>query len=215
MANKNFWSEDPKTQMECVTCKTTWKLEESIGCPKCNGKDGGLNSTIFLKKSLKERAGYIAGIIDGEAYIGIKKSTYGMRKRKDVHSPTYSERIQIRMKNPQILSLMKNLFGGRLYHEPKIYQSKSGFKSNNRMWLYCATDKRAIAIAKAVYPYCIEKKQQIKCLFKLRESKESKEARMRGGRNQKRTMKPEILAYREKLYLNIKKLNHGLLVGEV
>jgi len=43
MGNKELWSEDSNTEMECVKCKTTWKLGESIGCPKCDGIDGGIN----------------------------------------------------------------------------------------------------------------------------------------------------------------------------
>jgi len=48
--NKNDmnWSEDPKTEMHCQKCGTIWKLGESIGCPKCEGSDGGLNENNNL-----------------------------------------------------------------------------------------------------------------------------------------------------------------------
>jgi len=36
------WSENPKTEMECSKCQTKWNLKDSIGCPKCDGKDGGI-----------------------------------------------------------------------------------------------------------------------------------------------------------------------------
>lgn len=40
---KKYWAEDPNTKMECAKCGTTWKLGDNIGCPKCDGIDGGLN----------------------------------------------------------------------------------------------------------------------------------------------------------------------------
>ena len=151
---------------------------------------------------------YFAGIIDGEAYVGIKKSTWGMRNRPDVKSPTYSERIQIRISNPDIPKLFQQYFGGRFYKEPRIYQSKNGFHTNKIMYLYLATDKIASIIIEKVYPYLIEKKIQAECILKLRESKNSKEARWRGGKNQKRVMSKEVLAKREKLYQTIKDIHH-------
>lgn len=152
---------------------------------------------------------YIAGIIDGEAYIGIKKSTYGMRYRPDVKSPTYHERVQIKMASPEILKLIKDNFGGSFYKDKKIYQSKNGFKTNKIMYVYGTTDKIASEIIKAVFPFLIEKKRQAENILKLRKSKESKKARLRGGRNQKRTMKKEILDYRESLYQQIKIIHNS------
>ena len=40
--NEKNWSEDTDTNFECEKCKTIWKLGESIGCPKCEGIDGGI-----------------------------------------------------------------------------------------------------------------------------------------------------------------------------
>lgn len=36
------WSENPETVMVCANCGTEWALGESIGCPKCDGRDGGI-----------------------------------------------------------------------------------------------------------------------------------------------------------------------------
>jgi len=44
------WSEDPNTELECDECKTTWKLGDSIGCPKCNGIDNGIGWKKEKKK---------------------------------------------------------------------------------------------------------------------------------------------------------------------
>jgi hypothetical protein len=151
---------------------------------------------------------YLAGIIDGEAYIGIKKSTWGMRNRPDIKSPTYSERVQIRMSCPEVLKIFKDNFGGRFYKEPKIYQSKNGFKSQKIMYIYTASDKIASKLIKSVLPYLIEKKMQAKYILELRKSKDSKEARLHGGPKQKRTMSDIVLNKREYLYQSIKNIHH-------
>ncbi len=160
-------------------------------------------------KITPEIIAYLAGIIDGEAYIGIKKCTWRKRNRLDVKNPTYHERIQIRMANSQILQLFRDVFGGSFYKEKKIYRSKDGFKTNKIMYVYSATDRIAATIIKATIPFLIEKKAQAENILKLRISKESKEAKMRGGRTQKRTMKKEILDYRESLYQKIKKIHNS------
>ena len=152
----------------------------------------------------KERIAYIAGIVDGEGYVGIKKSTWGMRNRTDVHSPTYSERVQIRMNCRPILELIKQEFGGSLSTEKRTYQSHNGFTSRKIMSVYGATDKVAAKLIKAVEPLLIEKSVQAGCILALRKNKESKIARLRGGQTQKRLMKESVLAERESLYLKCK-----------
>ncbi len=152
----------------------------------------------------KERIAYVAGIVDGEAYVGIKKSTWGMRNRPDVHNPTYSERVQIRMNCRPILELIKQEFGGSLSTEKKIYQSHNGFKTRKIMSVYSATDKVASALIKAIRPFLIEKPVQADCILALRRNKESKLARLRGGQIQKRLMKESVLIERELLYQKCK-----------
>ena len=149
---------------------------------------------------------YIAGIIDGEGYVGIRKSTWGMRNGK-CKNPTYSERIQIKMQSKKIIELFKNTFGGHIHQDKKIYQSKNGFKTNLPMWVYSATDKIASEIAKKVLPYVIEKKEQIKCILRLRKNKETKLAKIRGS-SKGTQMDKSILEYRDKLCQVVKDLNH-------
>jgi len=152
----------------------------------------------------KEQIAYIAGIVDGEGYVGIKKSTWGMRNRPDVHSPTYSERVQIRMNCRPILELIKQEFGGSLSTEKKVYQSHNGFTSRKIMSVYSATDKVGATLIKAVKPFLIEKAVQAGCILALRKNKESKIARLRGGQIQKRLMKESVLLEREVLYQKCK-----------
>lgn len=146
---------------------------------------------------------YIAGILDGEAYIGIKKSTWGMRNRTDVHCPTYSERVQIRMNCRPILELIQQTFGGSLGTEPRVYQSINGFKGRKIMSIYRASDKVAAALIKATRPYLIEKAIQADCVLALRRNKNTKDAKRRGS-PAKRFMKQHVMDEREQLWLKCK-----------
>ena len=151
---------------------------------------------------------YCAGIVDGEGYVGIKRSTYGMRKRDDVKSPTFSERVQIRMSDRNVLELFQKVFGGALTDEKKVYQSRSGFKTGKKMYCYRATDRVAANLIQSIFPYLIVKRKQADLVLQLRISKDSKEARMKGGRTQKRAMSIDVLAKRQNLYSRIKEI-HG------
>lgn len=154
----------------------------------------------------KERIAYAAGIIDGEAYVGIKKDTWGMRNRKDIKNPTYHERIQIRMNCKEVLEFLQSEFGGKCVTEPRIYQSKSGFKSRKIMNIYRVTDLTAANIIKKVRPYLIEKRLQADAILALRKSKESAKGRRRGC-IKGRTMPQEVLDEREALYQSIRAIH--------
>lgn len=151
----------------------------------------------------KQIVAYIAGIIDGEAYIGIKKSTWGMRNRSDVTCPTYSERVQIRMKCRPILELIHSRFGGSLSDEPRVYESVSGYKTSAPLSIYRASDRVAASIIKAVRPFLIEKARQADAILSLRKNKESR-ASMRRGSPARRKLSPAVLAEREALYLAVR-----------
>lgn len=168
-----------------------------------NKKDLYICYTIICGMSKYE---YIAGIIDGEAYVGIRKSTWGMKHGK-CKSPTYHERIQIKMQSMEIIKLLKETFGGHIHLEKKIYQSAKGFKTNNPMWVYASSDKIAAEIANQVFPFVIEKKKQIGCLIKLRINKNTKLAKTRGSPKGTQ-MDKRVLDYREKLCQCVKDLNH-------
>ena len=119
------------------------------------------------------------------------------RKRKDIHCPTYSERLQIRMKDHESIDYLCKLFNFSYYKEKKT-----------KMYVLNVNDKKAITIIKAVYPYLKIKRKQAELLFKLRKSKESKKGRTRGGPKAKK-MDKSIIEEREELFQQCKKLNSG------
>ena len=140
---------------------------------------------------------YLAGLIDGEGYIGIKKA-----RRKDAVSPIYHERIQVRMVHEGAIRLLADTLGGNYYLEQP--HARGG------RLLYCwqASDALAARILTAVLPYLIVKRESALTVLALRTSKEDPLARRRGSPG-RRVMDPGVVAERERLYLAAKALNHA------
>jgi len=103
---------------------------------------------------------YIAGIVDGEAYIGIKKTK--AYKCQDRVTPGYHARIQVRMIDESAIQFVAKTFDGRYYKE----------KSNsiNRRPLFCfqASDRKAEKILSSLYPYLKVKRKNAKAVLALR-----------------------------------------------
>ena len=149
----------------------------------------------------KEKIIYCAGIVDGEGYVAIKKTKYA----RHCPSPTYHERIQIRMIDEGVIAFFKELFGGNYYRE------KPHCKNGKPLYCYQASDLIAYKICKIILPYLIIKKDNAERIMKLRESKynisKTQRGGNRGGRSKGKgyTMSQEILDYREKLYQECKR----------
>lgn len=139
---------------------------------------------------------YLAGLVDGEAYVGIKKG-----RRKDSVSPLYHERIQIRMVHEPAIAFLAETLGGNYYRERRVYP--------NRRPLFCyqASDAQAADILQRLLPYLRVKKASAETVLRLRASKADPRARRRGS-PAGRVMNADVLAEREALYLRCKALNH-------
>jgi hypothetical protein len=138
---------------------------------------------------------YLAGLIDGEGYIGIKRT-----HRKDAMSPIYHERIQVRMVMEGSIKHLTRTLGGAYYCE------KARVKNGRPLFCWQASDALAASILTQLLPYLIIKNASAKTVLRLRRSKEDPRARRRGS-PAKRTMNLSVLAYRERLYLRCKELN--------
>lgn len=124
-----------------------------------------------------ELMAYLAGSVDSDGTIGIKRSTYAMRVTRDSASPSYSERLALRHVTPQVPTLLRRTFGGALY------VTKPYAKMGRPLWSWQITDRKAVACALALLPFLIVKKAQAKNLLRLRMLKEaSKKFRVREGR---------------------------------
>ena len=101
---------------------------------------------------------YIAGLIDGEGYIGIKKGTI----RKDCTNPSYHARIQIRMVDEPAIKFVSDMVGGNYYKE------KPNAQNGRPLYCYQASDKAAAAILETILPYLKVKKQSAETVLQLR-----------------------------------------------
>lgn len=154
---------------------------------------------------------YLAGLVDGEGYVGIKKSLTGVRSGKQ-KSPSYHERIQIRMVDEAGIKLFTKVFGGNYYKEKP--------HSNSGRLLYCfqISDLSASKALKILLPFLVIKGNQAKLVLALRKSKESKLAKQRGnlgGRTKGRgkPMADSVLEHRDKLWKQLKQIHRGAING--
>ena len=103
---------------------------------------------------------YIAGLIDGEGYIGIKKTKgYKCQERQ---TPGYHARLQIRMVDEPAIKFISETLGGWYYKE------KSHCDNGRPLYWYQASDKKAEDIMKIIFPYLKVKKESAKTLLDFR-----------------------------------------------
>lgn len=138
---------------------------------------------------------YLAGIVDGEGYIGIKR---GMRK--DCVSPIFHERIQVRMINEEAIRLLTETLGGNYYRESMAQ------RRGRQLFCWQASDAHAAGVLLALLPYLRIKKGNAVAALALRDSKADPRARRRGS-PAKRVMEPAVIAHRQELYERCKALN--------
>ena len=93
---------------------------------------------------------YIAGIVDGEGYVGIKKAAL----RKDCHHPGYHARIQIRMVDEPAIHFIASILGGNYYSE------KPHAEKGKPLFCYQASDLRASEILQTLLPFLQVKRNQ-------------------------------------------------------
>ena len=156
---------------------------------------------------------YMAGLMDGEAYIGIKR-TKPYKKLTGRVNPGYHERIQIRMTDEPAIRFIAESLGGWYYAEkPSVAKGKI-------LYCYQASDKKASKILQALLPYFRVKQEQAQAVLRLRQHKELPRSetmvllpcmvRNRWGKTVpvgRRRFSEESVAYRESLYQRCKELN--------
>lgn len=111
---------------------------------------------------------YLAGAIDSDGSISIKKSTYGIRVRGDMFNATYSERVMLKHVTPQVPQLLKDCFGGN------FYLTKPQTENSKPMYSFQCTDKNASTACQLLLPYLRVKHRQAELVLELRESKRGK-----------------------------------------
>ncbi len=119
---------------------------------------------------------YLAGVIDSDGSIGIKRSTYGMRHGNGGQA-TYSERVMCRQVTPQAIDILRDTFGGyRGITAPSTPRGKP-------LHSWQVTDLKAVACLQALRPFLHVKTAQADNALALRVVKNaSKTARVPFGR---------------------------------
>lgn len=167
------------------------------------------NNTYNQYSSMCDEA-YFAGLIDGEATVYVKKSTYRIRGEKynDCVNPSYSPCIKVKMTNKDALLKLKEKFGGSFYQEKRIYPSHNGFKTNKLLWSWNVSDNNAIKVCNAILPFSIIKKENLKNLLNLSVfRKEAAKKRTSNGKFHGQPYKKEWIDKFEECYHRSKELN--------
>ena len=86
---------------------------------------------------------YLAGIVDGEGYIGIKKSPPGKRRK----TPGYHARIQVRMTDEAAIAFLAATLGGNYYKE------RPNTKGGKPLYCWQASNAKAEMILRALMPH--------------------------------------------------------------
>ena len=150
----------------------------------------------------KLTAAYLAGLIDGEGYIGIQKQT----RKHNIDGYGYMGVLKICMTDKYLIKWLSDSFGG--YFGERI--GKDGRKDS---YEWCLRHERNVKpVLDKVFPYLKVKRKQAEVLkkffgtFNPNAYKIVKNRLGNNGTGYHKELKTEIKEYREKLYLELKQL---------
>lgn len=145
----------------------------------------------------KLTAAYLAGLIDGEAWIGLYK-----RKRKETN--WYGYELTIANTDKGIIDWLKESFGGYI----RIVEPKGNRK--RQYWWILYNRKQVVRVLKKVKPYLKIKKEQAEILMKFLDTYDNPRwqyKRDKMGRIKSKVHPKELMELRDKLHTRIRKLN--------
>ena len=150
-----------------------------------------------MTKTWGERLSYLAGFIDGEAWIGVTK------KHKNCE---YILSIAVANTNKDVLKCFKKYFEGSIVkqHRRKKYKI---------MYTWKIQARKAEYFLKEIFPYLIVKKEQAKLGLKLRDLMNSGQI-LSHGLSKNKDKNKAILEKRDSIYWKIRKLNGGEYSGK-
>lgn len=135
-----------------------------------------------------ELLAYLAGIVDGEGYLGIKRD---MVKGRGV-SPVFYERISVASTNRAAIDLFCETFKCG-----KVYVHRIKKLSKREYWSWEVSNKIATGVLAQLYPYLRIKKPEADIILKFRATQLRKY----------RVLPAEVIARRQALYEDIKALH--------
>ena len=149
---------------------------------------------------------YLAGAIDSDGCISVKRSTYAMRVRGDAGAPVFSERVMLKHVTPEVPTLLQDTFGGSLRVDAP------STPNGRNLYAWQVTDLRAVECLKAILPYLRVKRSQAEnCLTLRRLKAKSMKARVAKGRGHAGAApRPQALTDEmDALWLRAKAMNSG------
>ena len=141
--------------------------------------------TVFNPE--REFIAWVAGIIDGEGYIGVNKS---IRNKKYIR---HSLRVSVKMTHEPTVSLLHKKFGGN-FREVKLY----GNRKPQYNWE--VNTLSACGFLKIVYPYLFTKKEHARLGIEFQE-------KLVKDTNKLKTLDKGNFNKREEILLKFRKLN--------
>ncbi len=154
----------------------------------------------------KLKASYLAGLIDGEGYIGIMKH----KRYDDLTKNHYREVIKIANTDKKLIEWLKNSFGGDM--EERKWKNGENYKT-----AYCWSKKytNTEEILRKIMPYLRVKKKQAEIVLEVIKTKKKWWQRLNRNRSNTPAYRKEDWQKLEKLYWQIRKLNKkGILAVE-
>ena len=108
------------------------------------------------RRNLTSRMAYIAGFIDGEGCIRIKKSNQS--------GNSYYVTLQVTNTDKKPLLLIKEIFWGKVFFQEKK-------PSNKVVWQYYSTTAEAVDTLRALVGFLVSKKEQAELAIKFQDTK--------------------------------------------
>lgn len=139
-----------------------------------------------MNKEIKKA--YIAGLLDGEGYFGIRK-----HKGNNGNNPRYQEEVKISMVEEEPIKMIKGMFGGNISMQKGTHRP---------LFRYESSDKIASQVCHTLLKYLVVKNKNAKILLKMRKHKENTTLKNMGKK-----AKPDIIRFREECYTQCKKNN--------
>lgn len=111
---------------------------------------------VDKRRSITTKLAYIAGFIDGEGCIRIKKSNQS--------GNSYYVTLQVTNSNRMPLMEIKEVFGGKVYHQEKA--------KNKKIYQYYATCNEAVDAFRTLIGFSRVKKDEMELAIKFHDNKE-------------------------------------------
>lgn len=109
----------------------------------------------------KLQSAYLAGLIDGEGYLGILKVKQGNKKKWFSNKEfIFKPVIKVAMTDKDLIVWLYNSYGGS-------FETRKAHGNARESYCWALRERKAIEFAKRIYPYLKVKKEQAQILLRF------------------------------------------------